>query len=205
VSRYLTTAPVFTPSVVNWVSDKERKLSACEINLAWPLVPEDRENKLFRNVGNYYHAIRRRIRRTQIFITPVWQRKILHCFVEANTECWIHWKSLALSECIHCPVTHHVPSCIIKCKHIAELQIITNKPLFSENLFPAWNICCCYITYRLILKPQWYPYLINTVWKMFHQLVSLAAGKSSLWKLHQHHKISRVQLTHRLLRYGVSC
>ena len=71
VPKYLTTAPMFTPSVVNGVSDNERKLSACEVNLAGPLVPEDRENKLFRNAGNYYHAIRRRIRRTQIFITPV--------------------------------------------------------------------------------------------------------------------------------------
>ena len=101
---YLTTAPVFTPSVVNGVSGKERKLSACEVNLAGPLIPEDRKNKLFRN---YYLAIRRRIRRT-----PVWPRQILHCFVEANTEWWIHWKSLALSERIHYLVTYN-SSCII--------------------------------------------------------------------------------------------
>ena len=131
---YLTTAPVFTPSVVNGVSDKERKWIACDINLAGPLVPEDRENKLFRN---YYPAIRRRIRRTQIFITLAWPRQILHCFVEANTECWIHWISLALSERIHHLVTHHVPSNIIKCKRISELQITKNIQLFSENLFPA--------------------------------------------------------------------
>ena len=79
------TTPVFTPSVVDEVSEKEIKLSACEINLAG--VPEESENKLFRNVGNYYHAIWRHIRGTQIFISPVWQRLILQCFVEENTEC----------------------------------------------------------------------------------------------------------------------
>jgi len=83
IPKYLTTAPAVTPSDVNGVSDKEWKLSACEINLAGPLVPEDRENKLFQNVGNYYHAIRHRIRGTKIFVTPVWPRQTLHWFVEA--------------------------------------------------------------------------------------------------------------------------
>ena len=80
---YLTTAPVFTPSVVNGVSDKERKLRACEINLAGPLVPEDKENKLFRN---YCHAVRREGLRSS-----------LHRY-DHDKSCTISWKQTLNAE-----------------------------------------------------------------------------------------------------------
>jgi len=60
---YLITASLFTPSAVNGLSDKERKLSACEINLAGPLVPEDKENKLFSRYGVVSEGLRSSLHR----------------------------------------------------------------------------------------------------------------------------------------------
>jgi len=50
-------------SAVNGLSDKERKLSACEINLAGPLVPEDKENKLFSRYGVVSEGLRSSLHR----------------------------------------------------------------------------------------------------------------------------------------------